>query len=112
MRRTIRLALGPNAHDVADDDVGALALLISQHYRHRTEPVPTFSDHALGGLTAPLMAVVGGKDAMLDSYETERRLTANVRDASVHLLPEAGHLLPDQTETVLRFLRSPAARND
>jgi pimeloyl-ACP methyl ester carboxylesterase len=112
MRRTIRFALGPNAHDVADDDVGALALLISQHFRHRTEPVPTFSDDALGWITAPLMAVVGGKDAMLDSYETERRLTANVRDASVHLLPESGHLLPDQTEGVLLFLCSPAARND
>ena len=112
MRRTIRLALGPNANDVADDDVGALALLISRHFRHRTEPVPTFSDGALGGLTAPLIAVVGGKDAMLDSYETERRLTANVPDASVHLLPDSGHLLPDQTQTVLRFLCAPAARND
>jgi hypothetical protein len=55
--------------------------------------------------------VVGGKDTMLDSYETERRLTATVPHATVHLLPESGHLLPDQTQTVLRFLHSPAARN-
>jgi hypothetical protein len=36
-------------------------------------------------------------------------LTANVPHATVHLLPESGHLLPDQTEKVLRFLRSPTA---
>jgi hypothetical protein len=57
------------------------------------------------------MAVVGGRDAMIDSYETERRLTATVPYATVHLLPESGHLLPDQTEMVLRFLRSPAVRD-
>jgi hypothetical protein len=54
------------------------------------------------------MAVVGGIDSMIDSYETERRLTANVPHATVRLLPESGHLLSDQTETVLRFLRNPA----
>ena len=111
LRRTMRLALGPGARDVAGDEVGALALLISRHFRPRTEPIPTFSDDALRSLAVPLMAVVGGKDAMIDSYETERRLTATVPHATVHLLPEAGHLLPDQTETVLRFLRSPAVRD-
>ena len=78
------------------------------HFRPRTEPIPTFSDDCLRSLAVPLMAVVGGKDSMIDSYETERRLSANVPHATVHLLPESGHLLPDQTETVLRFLRSPA----
>jgi len=105
LRRTMRLALGPGARDVAGDEVGALALLISRHFRHRTEPIPTVSDDALRSLAIPLLAVVGGKDAMLDSYETERRLTATVPHATVHLLPESGHLLPDQSETVLRFLR-------
>jgi pimeloyl-ACP methyl ester carboxylesterase len=111
LRRTIRLALGPGAQDIAGDEVGALALLISRHFRHRTEPIPTLSDDALRGLAIPLMAVVGGKDAMLDSYETQRRLTAAVPHATVHLLPESGHLLPDQTQRVLQFLCSPAVRN-
>jgi pimeloyl-ACP methyl ester carboxylesterase len=111
LRRTIRLALGPGAQDLAGDDVGVLALLISRHFRHRTEPIPSFSDDALRGLAIPLMAVVGGKDAMLDSYETQRRLTAAVPHATVHVLPESGHLLPDQTQTVLQFLCSPAVRN-
>ncbi len=111
LRQTMRLALGPGAADFAGDDpLGAFALLISRHFRPRTEPIPTFSDAALQGIAAPLLAVLGGKDAMIDSYETERRLTTIVPHATVHLLPESGHLLPDQTERVLRFLRSPAVR--
>jgi pimeloyl-ACP methyl ester carboxylesterase len=111
LRQAMRLALGPGARDVAGDEVGALALLIFKHFRPRTEPIPPFSDDALRSLAIPLIAVVGGKDAMIDSYETDRRLTATVPHAAVHLLPEAGHLLPDQTETVLQFLRSPAVRD-
>jgi pimeloyl-ACP methyl ester carboxylesterase len=111
LRGTMRLVLGPDARGVAGDEVGALALLIARHFRPRTEPIPSFSDDALRGLTVPLMVVVGGHDALLDSYETERRLTANAPHATVHLLPESGHLLPDQTETMLPFLRSPAGRD-
>ena len=35
---------------------------------------------------------------------TKRRLEAMVPDATVHLLPEVGHLLPDQSSTLLDFL--------
>jgi pimeloyl-ACP methyl ester carboxylesterase len=111
LRRAMRLVLGPGARGVAGDEVGALALLIARHFRPRTEPIPIFSDDALRELTVPLTAVVGGQDALLDSYETKRRLTANTAHATVHLLPQWGHLLPDQTETVLQFLRSLAVRD-
>lgn len=100
----MRLALGPASRDIAGDDIGNLALLIAKYFRPRTEPIPMFSDGALRSLAIPLMAVIGGKDAMIDSYETQRRLTANVPHATVRLLPESGHVLPDQTETVLQFL--------
>jgi pimeloyl-ACP methyl ester carboxylesterase len=108
MRQTMRYALGPAAQGFADAELGAFALLIGKHFRPRTESIPTFSDAALRRLELPLLVVVGGKDAMLDSYETARRLNAAVPQATVHLLPESGHLLPDQAETVLRFLRSAA----
>jgi hypothetical protein len=106
------------------------AAAVEQRFREllRTWPVPnetlivptgegdTFVV-ASGSTDAPpddvLAALCLGETAMLDSYETERRLTATVSHATVHLLPESGHLLPDQTQTqtVLRFLCSPAGRN-
>jgi hypothetical protein len=43
---------------------------------------------------------------MLDSYDTARRV-AGIPGATMRLLPEAGHLLPDQTAAALDFLRQP-----
>jgi len=50
-----------------------------------------------------MLIIVGGRDAMLNSHQTKRRL--EVAGKTVHLIPEAGHLLPDQTETIMEFLR-------
>jgi hypothetical protein len=49
------------------------------------------------------LITVGGRYAMLDSHQTKRRLEHAGK--TVHLIPDAGHLLPDQTETIMEFLR-------
>jgi pimeloyl-ACP methyl ester carboxylesterase len=84
-----------------------LVLLIFKHFKPRMQPQPTFADTALKALEMPVLAIVGGRDAMLDSHDTKRRLEALVPDATVHLLREVGHLLPDQSATLLDFLRDP-----
>jgi hypothetical protein len=50
-----------------------------------------------------MLTIVGGRDAMLDSHQTRQRLEQAGK--SVRLLPQAGHLLPDQTRPILDFLR-------
>jgi hypothetical protein len=55
-----------------------------------------------------VLAVVGGRDAMLDSPGTRRRLEHAVPRATVRLLPDAGHVLLGQTEPILEFLLSPS----
>lgn len=84
-----------------------LVLLIFKHFKPRMQAQPIFADAALKGLAMPVLAIVGGRDAMLDSHETKRRLEALVPHATVHLLPEVGHLLPDQSATLLDFLGNP-----
>ena len=64
-----------------------------------------FSDEALKRLTMPVLAILGGKDVLLDSTQTKRRLERDVPRADVHYLPEAGHYIRDQTQTVVEFLR-------
>ncbi|MEV4642331.1 alpha/beta hydrolase [Actinoplanes sp. NPDC049548] len=112
LRRTMRLALGPAAARRTEDagPVGALALLIFQHFSPRRDPVPTFDDDTLRRLTMPVLAVVGGRDAFLDSAGTRRRLEAVAPSATVRFLPEAGHLLPDQALAVLQFLTGAGRR--
>jgi pimeloyl-ACP methyl ester carboxylesterase len=106
-RRTLRWALGPGARRPTPD-TSALAdftLLIFTHFKPRMESIPVFTDDQLRGLTMPVLAVVGSRDALVDSAGTARRLTATVPHATVRVLPDAGHYLPDQTADVLEFLR-------
>jgi pimeloyl-ACP methyl ester carboxylesterase len=99
---TMRLVLGPAANTLGD--MGDYVLLIHRHFRPRREKIPRFTDEALARLTMPVLAVVGGKDALLDSAGTKRRLERNAPHATVKLLPDAGHLLPRQTDRILTFL--------
>ena len=50
-----------------------LVTLIHEHFRPRMVKLPVFSDEALRGLSMPLLAIVGGRDVLLDSLDTKRR---------------------------------------
>ena len=107
-RKVMSLAVGPltgPSHPL-DRDVGMLALHISKHFRHRRDRVPIFGDDALANMTSPVLAIVGAQDALLDSRGTARRLGRLVPHASVRLLPDAGHVVRNQTTAILDFLRS------
>jgi pimeloyl-ACP methyl ester carboxylesterase len=80
--------------------------LILDNFRPRRDRLPRFSDDALERLTMPVMAILGGKDVLLDSSETKRRLERTVPHAEIRFLPEVGHLIPGQTEPILEFLRA------
>jgi pimeloyl-ACP methyl ester carboxylesterase len=85
--------------------------LIHENFRPRMEKIPVFSDAALKGLTMPVMAIVGGKDVLLDSAGTQRRFERNAPGVEVRYLPEAGHLLPGQTMPILDFLSRSAVES-
>jgi len=80
--------------------------LIHEHFRPRMVKLPVFSDAMLKRLTMPVLAIMGGKDVLLDSAGTKRRLEANVPHAEIRYLAEAGHLIPGQREAILEFLRT------
>jgi alpha-beta hydrolase superfamily lysophospholipase len=74
--------------------------LIHKNFRRRMVKLPIFSDAALRRLTMPMLVVVGGKDVLIDSTETKRRLERNVPQAEIRYLPEAGHFIPGQTAPI------------
>jgi pimeloyl-ACP methyl ester carboxylesterase len=107
-RKTFAEVIGPAAPAGStpyDTDLRDLALLISAHFQYRVETVPRFSPDRLRRLSMPVLLLVGGRDIMLDSHESARLLERFVPTATVRLLPSAGHVLVDQTATVLDFLR-------
>jgi pimeloyl-ACP methyl ester carboxylesterase len=83
---------------------GDFMAMIFKEFRPRSERLPRFSDADLARLTMPVMCVLGGRDAFVDSAGTRRRLAASVPHAKIAFLPEAGHFLPPQTGAVDAFL--------
>jgi pimeloyl-ACP methyl ester carboxylesterase len=77
--------------------------MVFRHFRPRLL-MPIFPDARLRQLTMPLLVIVGDRDELLDSRATRRRLAATT-NATVVMLPGAGHMLPDQTERIGGFLR-------
>ncbi|BDM70300.1 Ndr family protein [Streptomyces nigrescens] len=80
-------------------------MLTFTHFKPRTERLPLFPDSALRRLTMPTLVTVGSRDAMFDSEGTVRRVRQCLPHATVNVLPEAGHALLNQTDSVLTFLR-------
>ncbi|WP_306367468.1 alpha/beta fold hydrolase [Nocardiopsis sp. CC223A] len=101
--RSVRAVLGLHEPEHAPlvRDVAA----VFGEFRPRTETLPVFSDAALRGLDMPVLAVMGGKDVMIDSADTARRLRAHVPHADVTVLPGVGHAVIGQGPAVLDFLR-------
>lgn len=110
-RKAMQVALGrtPGKATPAARHFGDFMSLILAHFRPRMVKIPIFSDGALQRLTMPVMAIVGGRDAILDSADTRRRLERHVAHAEIRFLPEVGHLIPGQTAPILDFLRRPKA---
>jgi len=105
-RTTMKLAIGSASAAEMPPAFAEFLLLIHRHFKPRREKLPTFDDDTLRRLTMPVLAIVGGRDTFLDSYDTRRRLEHAAPHATVNLLPDAGHGLPRQTAAVLDFLRS------
>jgi pimeloyl-ACP methyl ester carboxylesterase len=82
--------------------------LVFANFRSRTMKLPVFSDEALKRLAMPVLAILGGKDVLLDSAGTKKRLERTVPQAEIRFLPEAGHFIRGQTEAILEFLRRPS----
>lgn len=103
-RRTAQMVTGlhtASAAPVLDDVVRIFA-----HFKPRTERLPIFSDDDLRGISIPVQVIVGDRDVMMDSAETASRVRKSIADASVTVLPDTGHAVVGQTDTVMRFLRS------
>ena len=78
-------------------------------FRARMQPIPSFSDRDLRALDIPVLAVVGDRDLIMDSRETQRRIKANIRKGEVLMLPDAGHGLVNSTAMIHSFLSRSAA---
>jgi pimeloyl-ACP methyl ester carboxylesterase len=79
---------------------------IGRNIRPRIVRIPRLSDAELARLKAPMLVIVGGRDVLIDSEDTRRRLAKWAPHAEVVFVPEARHVVPGQTGRVLEFLQA------
>jgi pimeloyl-ACP methyl ester carboxylesterase len=104
-QRSLALVLGPVLRTVPRATAD-FALLVARHFRYRREPVPVVDDDALRRATMPLLVVLGARDMIINSRGSAERLSRLVPSATVRVLPDAGHLVPSQTEPIVDFLKA------
>ncbi|WP_169987522.1 alpha/beta fold hydrolase [Microbispora sp. H10836] len=109
-RRLLTMVMGGATPDARLAAYLDYATQISRHFRPRRQRLPVFGDDALGGLTMPVLVILGGRDVMLDSRDTERRMRHLVRHATLRYLPDAPHGLRGHAEPILAFLRDSPVR--
>ena len=95
-------ATGPNP-------LATLALTTFAHFAPRTDPLPVFDDAALSAIDAPVWALYGARDRMLDAPAAAHRAGTALPDAHVELIGGAGHLLPARASRVERAVRDAEA---
>ena len=112
MRKVREMVVGPAPKQLPDIVRPLIALmgLIGREVRPRVVKIPVISDAGLVSLTMPVLAIVGGRDVLIDSVETRDRLAHHAPHADVVFLPEGRHFLPGQTARVGAFL-APEARS-
>jgi pimeloyl-ACP methyl ester carboxylesterase len=82
-----------------------LMSLIGRTIHPRGVRLPRLTDTELARLTMPVLAIVGGKDVLIDSIDTRRRLAKWAPHADVVFLPQARHFIPSQASLILAFLQ-------
>lgn len=78
--------------------------LIAKHFNFRKVTIPIFSDDELKKLTIPVSLFVGGKDVMLDSEKTAKRLKSLLAHAEINFFNEEGHSLVNKGNEIRDFL--------
>jgi pimeloyl-ACP methyl ester carboxylesterase len=106
MRRVREMVFGPAPKQLPEAVRPLMELmgLIGREFRPRVVKIPVISDAGLAELAMPVLAIVGGRDVLIDSAQTRDRLTRHAPRAEVVFLPEGRHFLPGQTARVAAFL--------
>lgn len=78
--------------------------LIVKHFNFRKATIPIFIDNELRKLTMPVALFVGGKDIMLHSEKTAKRLGSLLNHAEINFIQEEGHSIINQGNEIRKFL--------
>jgi pimeloyl-ACP methyl ester carboxylesterase len=70
----------------------------------RAVRIPQLSPKQLGELHMPILTILGGRDVLLDSRDTKRKLLHAIPQVEIHFIEGGYHFLPEQAQRVMEFL--------
>ena len=79
--------------------------LIAKYFNFRRVTIPIFSDSELKKLVMPVALFVGGKDVMLHSKKTSKRLGELLEHAKIYFIQDEGHSIINQGNEIREFLK-------
>lgn len=88
--------------------VASFLELIFEHFIARRDALPRFGHAELARLSRPILMFLGGRDTLLDSAGSRRRLARAAPSARIVTLPDAGHALGGLGERIFEFLTEAA----
>lgn len=107
-RRRIREKVFGPAPEVLPAELQAIAGLmeaIGEAIKPRVVTIPRLTDAELRRLSMPILAIIGGRDVLLDSRDTQARLQQHAPHAEICFIEDGHHFLPGQSQRVLDFLQ-------
>jgi len=110
-RKVRELVFGPAPKILPEafEPIAELMNTLPRAIKPRVVRIPRLTDAQLRELTVPVLAIIGGRDALLDSRDTRARLQLAVQHAEICFIENGYHFLPDQASRVMDFLERSAA---
>lgn len=107
--QTLKLVGGGNISSSSlsglEEDL-AFSSLTFKYFKPRTAKMPLFSDQSLCKLTMPILMLFGDSDQLIPASKSIKRLKQFAQQAKIELLPDTGHLIVNQADRILTFLKN------
>jgi len=81
------------------------ATLVKESFSPRTDLLSLFSDEQLSAIEASVLFLGGDNDCFYNSTKLAERLGKYVAECECNVLENVGHVLINQTKTIVRFLK-------
>ena len=88
-----------------NSEVLEFASLVKKFYKPRAGILPIFSNESLRQIKSPTLFIGGEYDCFYNSQKTALRLNKNVENIQCVLLKNTNHVLINQTDRIIRFLK-------
>lgn len=84
----------------------AFSLLILKYFKPQKSRMPLFSNKSLSTLTMPILMIFGNCDQLVPANKSIQKLKKFAQEVKIELLPNTGHLIINQADKILNFLKN------